>query len=205
MKVKLLGLADYATTFEAMKAFTDARTDATADELWVVEHPQVFTQGMAGKPEHILIPSDIPVVQVDRGGQVTFHGPGQIIVYTLIDFKRRKVSVRELVHQIEHSIIATLADYGIAARGDDKAPGVYVGAKKIASLGLRIKNGAVYHGLSLNLNMDLTPFHYINPCGYSGLEMAQIADYVAPCPMFNEVAERLTAHLCQYLNQKASS
>ncbi|MBP6116176.1 MAG: lipoyl(octanoyl) transferase LipB [Neisseriaceae bacterium] len=205
MIVKMLGLADYATTFEAMKTFTDQRTAATADELWVVEHPQVFTQGMAGKPEHILIPSDIPVVQVDRGGQVTFHGPGQIIVYTLIDFKRRKVSVRELVHQIENSIIDTLADYGIDARGDDKAPGVYVGAKKIASLGLRIKNGAVYHGLSLNLNMDLTPFHYINPCGYSGLEMAQIADYVAPCPMFNEVAERLTAHLCQYLNQKASS
>ncbi|OSI17606.1 lipoyl(octanoyl) transferase LipB [Neisseria dumasiana] len=199
MKTVQLGLADYQPVFEAMKAFNAARTDETEDELWVVEHPPVFTQGLAGKPEHLLLHSDIPVVQIDRGGQITYHGPGQLVVYTLIDFKRRKTSVRHIVTALENSIIATLGEYGINAAADPQRPGVYVGGRKIASLGLRIKNGSVYHGLALNIDMDLSPFRYINPCGYAGMEMVQMADFINPCPPFAEVAEKLTAHLQQKL------
>ncbi len=199
MKVIQLGLAEYSPIFHAMEVFTDARNERTEDELWVVEHPPVFTQGMAGKAEHLLSRSNIPVVQIDRGGQITYHGPGQLVVYTLIDFKRRKISVRELVSRLENSIIATLAEYGIAAAADPKRPGVYVEGKKIASLGLRIKRGAVYHGLALNVNMDLSPFRQINPCGYAGLEMTQIADLVQPTPSVADVATKLTAHLQQQL------
>lgn len=204
MKTVQLGLADYAPVFEAMKAFNDARSEATEDELWVVEHPPVFTQGLAGKPEHLLIRDDIPVVQIDRGGQITYHGPGQLVVYTLIDFKRRQTSVRHIVSALENSIIATLAEYGIAAAADPERPGVYVGAKKIASLGLRIKNGAVYHGLALNINMDLSPFTHINPCGYAGMEMTQMADLLSPCPGLAEVAAKLTGHLNTQLALKDS-
>ena len=199
MKVIPLGLAEYSPIFHAMEAFTDARNERTEDELWVVEHPPVFTQGMAGKAEHLLARSNIPVVQIDRGGQITYHGPGQLVVYTLIDFKRRKISVRDLVSRLENSIIATLAEYGIAAAADPKRPGVYVAGKKIASLGLRIKRGAVYHGLALNVNMDLSPFRQINPCGYAGLEMTQIADLVQPAPPLADVAAKLTTHLQQQL------
>ena len=195
MKVIPLGLAEYSPIFHAMEAFTDARNERTEDELWVVEHPPVFTQGMAGKAEHLLSRSNIPVVQIDRGGQITYHGPGQLVVYTLIDFKRRKISVRELVSRLENSIIATLAEYGIEAAADPKRPGVYVGERKIASLGLRIKDGSVYHGLALNVNMDLSPFTHINPCGYAGMEMTQIADYVSPAPSLAEVSDKLTKHL----------
>ena len=180
MKTVPLGLRDYAPVFAAMQAFTETRHEATEDELWIVEHPPVFTQGMAGKPEHILQTGAIPVVQIDRGGQVTYHGPGQLVVYTLIDFKRRGISVRDLVTRLENSIIATLADYGIAAAADPKRPGVYVGAAKIASLGLRIKHGAVYHGLALNIDMDLSPFAHINPCGYAGMAMTQMAEKQVP-------------------------
>lgn len=204
MKTVQLGLADYAPVFEAMKAFNDARSEATEDELWVVEHPPVFTQGLAGKPEHLLIRDDIPVVQIDRGGQITYHGPGQLVVYTLIDFKRRQTSVRHIVSALENSIIATLAEYGIAAAADPARPGVYVGAKKIASLGLRIKNGAVYHGLALNIDMDLSPFTHINPCGYAGMEMTQMADLLSPCPGLAEVAAKLTGHLNTQLALKDS-
>ena len=199
MKTVSLGLRDYAPVFAAMQAFTESRHEATEDELWIVEHPPVFTQGMAGKPEHILHTGAIPVVQIDRGGQVTYHGPGQLVVYTLIDFKRRGISVRNLVTRLENSIIATLADYGIAAAADPKRPGVYVGAAKIASLGLRIKHGAVYHGLALNIDMDLSPFQLINPCGYVGLEMTQIADFVQPAPALAEVANKLTKQLQRHL------
>ena len=199
MKVIQLGLAEYSPIFHAMEVFTDARNERTEDELWVVEHPPVFTQGMAGKAEHLLARSNIPVVQIDRGGQITYHGPGQLVVYTLIDFKRRKISVRDLVSRLENSIIASLAEYGIAAAADPKRPGVYVDGKKIASLGLRIKRGAVYHGLALNVNMDLSPFRQINPCGYAGLEMTQIADLVQPAPSVADVAAKLTAHLQQQL------
>ena len=204
MKTVQLGLADYAPVFEAMKAFNDARSEATEDELWVVEHPPVFTQGLAGKPEHLLIRDDIPVVQIDRGGQITYHGPGQLVVYTLIDFKRRQTSVRHIVSALENSIIATLAEYGIAAAADPERPGVYVGAKKIASLGRRIKNGAVYHGLALNIDMDLSPFTHINPCGYAGMEMTQMADLLSPCPGLAEVAAKLTGHLDTQLALKDS-
>ena len=200
MKTVPLGLRDYAPVFAAMQAFTETRHEATEDELWIVEHPPVFTQGMAGKPEHILQTGAIPVVQIDRGGQVTYHGPGQLVVYTLIDFKRRGISVRDLVTRLENSIIATLADYGIAAAADPKRPGVYVGAAKIASLGLRIKHGAVYHGLALNIDMDLSPFAHINPCGYAGMAMTQMADHLKPCPPLAEVAAKLAAHLSTQLN-----
>ena len=195
MKIVPLGLADYLPTFEAMKVFNDTRNDETEDELWLVEHPPVFTQGLAGKPEHLLISGDIPVVQIDRGGQITYHGPGQLIVYTLIDFKRRKTSVRSIVNALENSIIETLAEYNIQANADPRRPGVYVDEQKIASLGLRIKNGSVYHGLALNVDMDLTPFQNINPCGYSGLEMTQISNHVQPAPTINNVAAVLTRHL----------
>ena len=176
MKVIPLGLAEYSPIFHAMEAFTDARNERTEDELWVVEHPPVFTQGMAGKAEHLLARSNIPVVQIDRGGQITYHGPGQLVVYTLIDFKRRKISVRELVSRLENSIIATLAEYGIAAAADPKRPGVYVDGKKIASLGLRVRGGCTYHGVALNVDMDLEPFSRINPCGLVGMQMTQLRD-----------------------------
>ena len=199
MLIKHLGRVDYEPTYQAMVAFTDDRTDSTPDELWIVEHPPVFTQGMAGKPEHLLQHSKIPVVQVDRGGQIPYHGPGQVVVYTMIDFKRRHISVRDLVSRLENSIIATLAHFGIEAHNDPKRPGVYVGERKIASLGLRIKRGSVYHGLALNVNMDLEPFHQINPCGYAGLEMVQMAELVSTTPEFNQVADTLADHLQQQL------
>ena len=203
MKTVHLGRCDYAPVFEEMKRFNDERTADTEDELWVVEHNPVFTQGLAGKPEHLLIRDDIPVVQIDRGGQITYHGPGQLVVYTMIDFKRRKTSVRNIVSALENSIIDTLSDYGITANADPQRPGVYVQGKKIASLGLRIKNGSVYHGLALNINMDLSPFTHINPCGYAGLEMTQIADHIRPAPSLDEVAEKLTAYLKGHLKTKA--
>ena len=203
MKTVHLGRCDYAPVFEKMKRFNDVRTADTEDELWVVEHNPIFTQGLAGKPEHLLIHDDIPVVQIDRGGQITYHGPGQLVVYTMIDFKRRKTSVRNIVSALEHSIIDTLSDYGITANADPQRPGVYVQGKKIASLGLRIKNGSVYHGLALNIDMDLSPFTHINPCGYAGLEMTQIAEHVRPPPSFGEVAEKLTGYLEGRLKTKA--
>ena len=203
MKTVQLGRRDYAPVFEEMKRFNDERTADTEDELWVVEHNPVFTQGLASKPEHLLIRDDIPVVQIDRGGQITYHGPGQLVVYTMIDFKRRKTSVRNIVSALENSIIDTLSDYGITANADPQRPGVYVQGKKIASLGLRIKNGSVYHGLALNIDMDLSPFTHINPCGYAGLEMTQIADHVCPAPSFSEVAEKLTDYLEGRLKTKA--
>jgi len=178
MKTVFLGRRPYLPVFEAMKQFSAERNADTEDELWVVEHDPVFTQGLAGKAEHLLGDTSIPVVQIDRGGQITYHGPGQLVVYTLIDFKRLKTGVRS-----------------IESAADPKRPGVYVAGKKIASLGLRIKNGAVYHGLALNVNMDLEPFAHINPCGYAGLEMTQIADLARPCPELAEVAEKLTGHL----------
>lgn len=199
MKIVDLGIKEYLPVFEAMKQFNQARDEQTEDELWLVQHPSVFTQGMAGKAEHLLHTSDIPVVQIDRGGQITYHGIGQLVVYTMIDFKRRKVSVRQLVSALENAIIATLSEYNIQAANDPKRPGVYVGEKKIASLGLRIKNGAVYHGLALNVDMDLSPFSHINPCGYAGLSMTQIADFVSPAPSVAEVSQKLCAHLIDKL------
>ena len=203
MKTVDLGRRDYLPVFEAMKRFNDSRSVDTEDELWVVEHNPVFTQGLAGKAEHLLDAADIPVVQIDRGGQITYHGPGQLVVYTMIDFKRRKTSVRHIVSALENSIIATLAAYGIASAADPQRPGVYVDGKKIASLGLRIKNGSVYHGLALNVDMDLAPFAHINPCGYAGLQMTQIADLVSPCPTLADVADKLTTLLDKNLATEA--
>lgn len=205
MKVRYLGLKPYAEVYEAMRLFTETRTPEVMDELWVVEHPAVYTQGQNGKPEHILNAQNIPVVQVDRGGQVTYHGPGQIVIYTLINFKARNCGVRSLVRALENAIIATLKDYGISGVGDVDAPGVYVDGRKIAALGLRIRKGSVYHGLSLNVNMDLAPFRGINPCGYSGLEVVQMADLL-PAPIsIGEVEVCLIAHLEYFLDEKQLS
>ncbi len=200
MKIKNLGLCEYLPTVEAMTQFTLARQAHTEDELWLLEHCPVFTQGKAGKAEHLLSnPQDIPVVKADRGGQITYHGPGQLIAYTLIDLKRLHLGVRELVHLLENSVIDTLAEFDITARGDAKAPGVYVKNKKIASLGLRVRNGAVYHGIGLNVNMDLSPFSYINPCGYAGLEMTQISEFVDTSPTIQVIGNKLTHHLNKHL------
>jgi lipoyl(octanoyl) transferase len=174
--VRRLGRLDYLTAFAAMQAFTDARDATTLDELWVLEHPPVFTLGMNGKPEHLLAPGDIPVIQVDRGGQVTYHGPGQLVVYVLLDLRRTQRGVRQLVTLLEQSVVDLLAFYGIQGYARPEAPGVYVNQAKIAALGLRIRRGCSYHGLSLNVAMDLEPFQRINPCGYPGLQVTQLCE-----------------------------
>jgi len=161
-----------------MHDFTDSRDDSTPDEIWLVEHLPVFTQGQAGKAEHLLMTGDIPVIQSDRGGQVTYHGPGQQVMYVLLNLKRRKLGVRELVTLLEQTVVNTLAEYGIDAHPRADAPGVYVGEMKICSLGLRIRKGCSFHGLALNINMDLAPFQRINPCGYAGMEMTQMRQWV---------------------------
>lgn len=170
------GLMPYEPVWAAMRRFTDQRNATTPDEIWLLQHPPVFTLGQAGKPEHLLRDAGIPVVRIDRGGQITYHGPGQLVAYLLIDLARRKLKVRELVSLIEQAIIDCLAGYGVVAQRKAGAPGVYVAAAKIAALGLRVRNGCSYHGLSLNVAMDLTPFSAINPCGYEGLEVVQLAD-----------------------------
>ena len=173
--VRQLGRVDYAPTWRAMQALTDARDEQTPDELWFLEHEPVFTQGLNGKPEHLLATGDIPVVGIDRGGQVTYHGPGQLVVYPLIDIRRAGLGVRDLVTALERAVIAYCATLGIEAECRKNAPGVYVAGRKIASVGLRIRRGASYHGLAFNVNMDLEPFQRINPCGYAGLQMTQLA------------------------------
>ena len=190
MITKHLGIQPYLPVWESMKTFTTQRTQETFDELWLLEHFPVYTQGQAGKPEHILKANTIPIIQSDRGGQITYHGPGQLIAYVLMDISRRHLGVRTLVQQIEHLIIAVLNDYGIAASVHPGAPGVYVDDKKIASIGLRVRQGCTYHGLSLNVNMDLTPFNDINPCGFEALKMAQLSDYI-PDIQLTDVAKKL--------------
>ncbi|WP_413734742.1 lipoyl(octanoyl) transferase LipB [Sodalis sp. RH21] len=198
INIRQLGLLPYETVSRAMHVFTDRRDGATPDEIWLVQHPQVFTQGQAGKAEHILMPGAIPVIQSDRGGQVTFHGPGQQIVYVLLNLKRRKLGVRQLVTLLEDTVVATLARFGIDARARADAPGVYVGDDKICSLGLRIRKGCSFHGLALNIDMDLSPFLRINPCGYAGLRMTQVSD-LAPGTRLDDVAPVLTAALLALL------
>ena len=173
-----LGRVDYAPILTAMQEFTAARGADTPDELWLCEHPPVFTQGLSGKPEHLLADIGIPVVQIDRGGQITYHGPGQVVAYLLLDLTRRELKVRELVRRIEQAAIDLLAGYGITAERLAGAPGVYAGGAKIAALGLRIKHGCSYHGVSLNVAMDLAPYAAINPCGYEGMAVTQIRDLV---------------------------
>lgn len=177
VRVRELGRADYEPTWRAMQAFTAQRAADSADELWVLEHPPVYTLGVAGRSEHLpRVANGIPVIKVDRGGQITYHGPGQVVVYLLLDLRRRALSVRQLVRLMEQAVIDWLAGRGIAAAGCIEAPGVYVGAAKIAALGLRIRNGCCYHGLAVNIDMDLAPFRVIDPCGYSGLAVTQARD-----------------------------
>ncbi|HHI5408893.1 TPA: lipoyl(octanoyl) transferase LipB [Vibrio metoecus] len=178
--VRCLGRQDYTPVWQSMHQFTDQRDSTTRDEVWLVEHNPVFTQGQAGKAEHLINTGDIPVVQSDRGGQVTYHGPGQLVAYFLIDLRRKRLGVRELVTHIENLVIHTLQHYHIDSAARPDAPGVYVQNKKICSLGLRIRKGCSFHGLALNIQMDLSPFLRINPCGYAGMEMVQVSDFSGP-------------------------
>lgn len=196
--IRKLGLCDYQQVWQAMQHYTDVRGADSADELWLVEHPPVFTQGQAGKEEHLLMPGDIPVVQVDRGGQVTYHGPGQQVLYVLLDLKRNKLGVRQLVTLMETALVDCLAGFGIQAYAKPDAPGVYVDNAKIASLGLRVRRGCSFHGLALNIAMDLTPFLRINPCGYAGMAMTQVCD-LAPQASFADVQSRLVEQFIRLL------
>lgn len=195
--VKTLGLCDYQSTWQAMKDFTHNRNEQTRDEIWLLQHPPVFTQGIAGKPEHLLHDHGIAVIKTDRGGQITYHGPGQVIAYVLLDIRRLKLGVRELVRRLESAVIGVLEDYHIKAAGRVEAPGVYVGNAKIASLGLKIKRSFCYHGIALNVDMDLTPFLYINPCGYQGLQVTQTKDLGIP-----DGVEILGARLANQLQEQ---
>ena len=193
--IRRLGIAEYEPTWRAMQRFTAARSADTADELWVVEHPPVYTLGLNGKSQHLpRTDNGIPVIQVDRGGQITYHGPGQIVVYTLLDLRRRGLGVRALVRKLENAVIELLADYGIEANGRDDAPGVYAAGAKVAALGLRIRNGCCFHGVSLNVDMDLSPFRAINPCGYPGLQVTQLRD-LGIDEQTEAVADKLLAKL----------
>lgn len=200
IKVFQLGRQPYLPVWQAMRELTDTRDADTQDQLWVVEHEPVFTQGQAGKPEHLLMPGEIPVVQTDRGGQVTYHGPGQLVVYPLLDVRRGRIGVRDLVTALEQAVIEVLADEGVEARARPDAPGVYVDEAKIASLGLRIRRGASFHGVALNVTGDLSPFQRINPCGYAGMQMVRLADFVEE-PDLLAVAQRLVAHLARLLGR----
>ena len=197
------GLQPYEPVWRAMQAFTDARDAQTPDELWIVEHAPVFTLGQAGRWEHVLLPGDIPVVPVDRGGQVTYHGPGQIVAYPLIDLRRAGFGVRDFVTRIEQAIIDTLAHWNIVAARKEGAPGVYVAAAKIAALGLRVRRGCTFHGLAFNIKMDLEPFRRINPCGFQGLEVTQMLDLGGPSRLA-EVETVLIAELAHQLGLKAT-
>jgi lipoyl(octanoyl) transferase len=195
-----LGLVEYLPTLEAMKDFTDSRDADTPDELWLLQHPRVFTQGQAGKAEHVLAPGDIPVIQVDRGGQVTYHGPGQWVVYLLVDIRRHGMGVRKLVDLIEQSIVQLLSEHGIDSAPRADAPGVYVNGNKIASLGLRVRRGCSYHGLALNVAMDLEPFQRINPCGYQGLQVTSMAELLPDVELdMDAIGRRLLAILAERL------
>jgi lipoyl(octanoyl) transferase len=195
-----LGLVEYQPTWDAMKRFTAGRNHDTRDEIWMVQHPPVYTQGLAGKPEHLLHGTDIPVVKIDRGGQITYHGPGQIVAYLLLDMRRWKISVRELVRLMEQAVIDLLEDFGVAAQYREDAPGVYVGDAKIAALGLKIKNGYCYHGLAFNVDMDLTPFANINPCGHAGLRVTQACEQGITYSI-NELQAHLAQNLVHGLQQ----
>ena len=200
--IRELGLVEYQPTLDAMRAFTDARDADTPDELWLLQHPRVFTQGQAGKAEHVLSPGDIPVIQVDRGGQVTYHGPGQWVIYLLVDIRRSHLGVRDLVTLIEQAIVQLLAEYQIDAEPRADAPGVYVAGDKIAALGLRVRRGCSYHGLSLNVDMDLQPFQRINPCGHQGLQVTSMARLLPDDALdMDQIGRRLLAIVARHLEQ----
>jgi lipoyl(octanoyl) transferase len=205
--VRYLGKQDYSTCWEAMKQFTNKRDENTFDELWLLEHPPVFTQGQNGKPEHLLNPGDIPVIKIDRGGQVTYHGPGQLVVYTLVDIQRKKMNIRELVTILEASIIQLLSELGIQATAKCEAPGVYINNQKIGSVGLRIRRGCSYHGLAFNIQMELEPFTRINPCGFAQLKMTQLSDHTQ-VQNIDEISLKLVNYLVKnlgYNNQLVKS
>ena len=189
-----LGKVSYNETWQKMQDFTNSRDQNTADELWFLQHPPVYTMGKNAKPEHLLAPDNIPIINADRGGQVTYHGPGQLVVYTLLDLKRLKIGVRELVTLIERTLVELLDGYGIDANARPEAPGVYANNAKIAALGLRIRKGCSFHGLALNVDMDLEPFSRINPCGYEGLEVTQLKNFIADIEI-DEVADNLQQRL----------
>ena len=190
--IRDLSHTDYEQTWQDMRDFTDNRDENTMDELWLLEHPPVFTQGLAGKPEHILNPQDIPVVQTDRGGQVTYHGPGQLVAYVLFNLKRNNLFARDLVRKLESSVIDVLKEYGVSAKARCDAPGVYVNDEKICSIGLRVRKNCSYHGIALNVDMDLNPFHYINPCGHQGMKMTQIKSF-SPNVSMKDVKKNLVS------------
>lgn len=196
--VKLLGQTDYQTVWNRMRAFNAQRDSNTKDEIWIVEHPAVFTLGLNGKDEHILNANNIPVIKCDRGGQVTYHGPGQLVAYIMMDLERKHWGVKKLVNRLEQAIMELLKEHGIEGQRKEKAPGVYVNGAKIAALGLRVRRGCSYHGLSLNVDMDLTPFSLINPCGYEGLESTQLSDLIDIVDI-NETAKQLITHLDRQL------
>ena len=196
--VRDLGRRAYEPVWRAMQSLTDARDEATPDELWLVEHDPVFTLGQAGKPEHVLLPGDIPVLQVDRGGQVTYHGPGQLVAYPLVDLRRLRIGVRDYVCRIEQAVIDTLADWNIEGRRREGAPGVYVDGAKVAALGIRVRRGCAFHGLAFNIDMDLAPFSRINPCGYAGLEVVSMRDLGGPAGI-DAVKPALLDHLAARL------
>ena len=191
-----LGRQPYTPVWRAMQAFTDARTEATPDELWLVEHDPVFTLGQAGKPEHVLMAGDIPVIHVDRGGQVTYHGPGQLVLYPLLDLRLLKLGVREYVHRIEQAVIDTLDGWDITAARRDGAPGVYVDGAKVMALGIRVRRGCTFHGLAFNVAMDLSPYQRINPCGFEGLRVTSVVDLGGPASL-DEVKPALVAHVAR--------
>lgn len=197
--IRHLGLQDYLPCWRAMQQFTQQRHANTPDEIWLLQHPPIFTQGQNGKPEHVVAPGDIPVFPIDRGGQVTYHGPGQLVAYTLIDLKRQQLNIREFVTILEKSVINVLAEYNIHAVTQCKAPGVYVDDKKICSIGLRVKRGCSYHGLALNVDMDLEPFQRINPCGFQALQMTQMVEF-AKTATIATVEQQLMHFLVKNLN-----
>ena len=208
--IHTLGLVEYQPTWEAMRRFTaertpDGQTPGTRDEIWLAQHPPTYTQGLAGKPEHLLRPTDIPVIKIDRGGQITYHGPGQIVAYLLLDMRRWKITVHELVRLMEQAVIDLLGEYGVAATGREDAPGVYANDAKIASLGLKIRNGCCYHGLALNVDMDLAPFASINPCGHAGLRVTQCCELGITAGIGElqaELAQNLIHGLQRHLEKK---
>ena len=195
MIVRHLGREEYVAVWRRMRAFCDAADSRTADEIWLLEHPPVYTLGQAGRAEDLLRDNGIPLVRSDRGGQITYHGPGQVVVYLMLDLRRRGLGARALVQKMQQAAEDMLADYGIAAKGGCSAPGVYVGEKKIAAVGLRVRRGRTYHGMSLNVEMDLSPFADIHPCGFRGLRAAQMSDFVSPPPTLQEAQTALAACL----------
>lgn len=201
--IRDLGCRDYQLTWQQMKEFTDTRDSTTTDEIWFLEHPSVFTQGLAGKPEHVLNPGDIPIVQTDRGGQVTYHGPGQIVVYVLFDLRRLNIGIRQFVRNLEHCVINVLAEYRISAANRFDAPGVYVDGAKICSIGLRVRKGCSYHGIAFNVDMALEPFTRINPCGFRNLPITQVRHFI-DSPNHAEIKSKISRHLCLIFGYNAS-